>query len=149
MDTGSWYHGDTWDGVVFQPHKNIQWVGFGIFISNHDETTFKLKYKHKINDGGESEEKIIDVDCSLAKENVVDFIFEEPIAVAAEEKLHITTSHQIEGGNNTSFRGQNGSEFETVENQHMGLFTIMDSDTDRNSSGIWGGQTPSIFFHLD
>lgn len=39
-ESGQWYHGDTWDGVVYQPHKNIQWCGFGAFIPNHSEATF-------------------------------------------------------------------------------------------------------------
>ena len=92
-ESGQWYHGDTWDGVAYQPHKNIQWCGFGVFIPNHDETEFKLKYKHKINDGEESQETILDLQCSDAVENIIDILFDEPVPVAAEDKLHIVTSH--------------------------------------------------------
>lgn len=92
-ESGQWYHGDTWDAVVYQPNKNIQWCGFGVFIPNHNEAQFDLKYKHKINDGTVSEETVLTLNCADAVDNIVDVVFEDPVAVAADEKLHIITSH--------------------------------------------------------
>jgi len=44
--------------------------------------------------------------------------------------------------------GNNGSSYETYENEHMGLFKLEEPGDSGNGTSIYSGQIPEILYHL-
>ena len=47
-----------------------------------------------------------------------------------------------------TYHGENGDEYDNVENEHMGLFKIEDSENDQNGTGLYSGQFWEILYKL-
>jgi hypothetical protein len=78
-------------------------------------------------------------------------LLEEPIEVKAEQKLKITewtSKNELPGDYVYNWYGQNGGDYATCQNEHMGLFRLEETGDSGNGTSIYSGQIPQILYYL-
>ena len=81
------------------------------------------------------------------------FKFEEIVDVPAGAKLGVQVfiaKSLSENSYVTTYSGSDGSgtDYKTLENEHMGLFEIESHSDSANGTSVSSGQIPELFYHL-
>lgn len=79
-------------------------------------------------------------------------MFKNTYDVNANSKITITTwiSRNFSSSTNVNtYYGTDGYNFATVENEHMGLFTVESSGDSGNGTSVSSGQIPAILYYLE
>ena len=113
-----------------------------------DDPDYELKYKLEI-DGATVEECPPKKYSNWEETFFKTVMFENTYDVNANSRITITIwiarSFSSSQGVNTYY-GTDGYNFTTVENEHMGLFTIESSGNSSNGTSVSSGQIPAILY---
>ena len=76
---------------------------------------------------------------------------EEPIDVPAESSLEIIVWIALSMTDFTyvnTWSGNNGEQFNEIDNENKGLFKIESSNDNQNGTGVYSGHFPELFYYL-
>lgn len=153
----SHYEYSTWsnsgnnpDGIIYIATKSLTIAGFVSYAAK-DDPDYELKYRLQI-DGSTVEEwppkKYSNWEDTFFKT----ILFNNTHDVNENSKIWITIwiSRNFSSSTNVNtYYGSDGYNFATVENEHMGLFTVDSSGESSNGTSVSSGQIPAILYYLD
>lgn len=151
------YEGSEWsnsgssaDGIIFKPTKDILFSGFSTWAP---KTEPKYEMKYKIEVAG----KVICQDQNRTEYSKFEdtyynrVMFDTPYEVKADQKIKMTwwiSKYFNHNENVYTYYGTNGSDYATIQNEHMGLFEIDASDDSGNGTSVFSGNFPEIFYYI-
>ncbi|CAI2373630.1 unnamed protein product [Moneuplotes crassus] len=136
------------DGVCFVPSKNIILCGFSTCAAR-DHSQYEMKYQVKVNDTEVEEDTIIA--SGWEDEFYYRHKLNEVRSVKAGQKIEIVVwiAKNISTNDELStYNGSGGDDYEKIENEHMGLFKIENSNNSNNGTSVGYGHFPEIFYFL-
>jgi len=141
------YYGTTIDAIAFVPNQSVVLCGFALYSTDKD--SFEVKYKIYVDDVIMEEEdnlKCYEWEdkfyCRLKTKNLIE--------IKAGSKLEITTQIAKQFSNNeyvSCYYGDGGDRWATVENEHMGLWTV-EASSKSGSSSVGYGNFPEIMYYI-
>lgn len=147
----TWHNsGSSYDRIAFVPQKDIAFAGFSTFAAKTDSKYF-IKYKIDI-DGVVIIDQNQPVECSNFQDKYYNrIIFETPYDVKALSKIHIMcwiSGNFSNSSNVLTYYGSNGGSYDSIKNEHMGLFKLEEPGSSSNGTSISYGHYPEIFYYL-
>ena len=143
-----WLNSGEPDSIVFIPNKNIKLCGFTWYAAV-EKNSYEMRYIVRIDNVKVEEETITWSNWEDIYYNRVRL--KSSYDVSANSKIcfdwciaeSLQSNEWIE-----TYHGENGDQYEMVENEHMGLFKIEDSENDQNGTGLYSGQFWEILYYL-
>lgn len=142
--------GNSSDGIVFIPTKALTIAGLVTYAAK-DDPDYEVKYKVEI-DGNTVEEGAPKKYSNWEETYFKTIMFENTYEVNANARVTLTVwiSRSFSSSQNVNtYYGTDGYNFSTVENEHMGLFTIESSGNSSNGTSVSSGQIPAILYYMD
>lgn len=151
------YEGSEWsnsgssaDGIIFVPTKDVLLAGFAAWAPK-TEPSYMMKYKAEVDGVVVEEDPNATVYTKFQDTYFNRIMFENPHEVKTGSRIKITIWISKDFSNSSyvyTYYGTNGSDYATVQNEHMGLFTLEASDNSGNGTSVYSGNIPEIFYYL-
>jgi len=136
------------DGIAYLPQKNVKVCGFSTFAARSKDC-YEMKYRVKI-DGTEVEQETITAtgwEDEHYYRHKLNGVYDAP----AGSKIDISVWIAENLGSNSyveTYYGEDGNSYETIENEHMGLFKIESGDDSNNGTSVYSGHLGEIMYYL-
>lgn len=147
---GTWSCGGSADAIAFITTKPLSIAGFVVYVPK-EEPEFDLNYKISV-DGATLEEgptkKYKDYEDTYYKT----IMLENTYAVKANAKINILVRIAKDLSSSSylyTYYGTDGYNYSSVQNEHMGLFTVDYGEGGSNGTSTSSGQIPAILYYLD
>ena len=142
------YYGTTIDAIAFVPSQNVVLCGWAIYATDRD--SFELKYKIYVDDTVVEDEDTPVVWSEFEDKFYFRMKTKKLHEIKAGSKLELTL--QIAKTFSTNeyvswYYGERGDDWATVENEHMGLWTV-EYSSKSGSSSVGYGNFPEIMYYV-
>ncbi|CAI2372763.1 unnamed protein product [Moneuplotes crassus] len=137
------------DAVVFIPTQNIKLYGFSTYASK-DQPQYEMKYEITI-DGTEVEKETVTAS-EWEEEIFYRHKLNDSYQVSCGQKIQITVwiaKNLASFDYVTTYSGNHGSDYASIENEHMGMFKIENGSCSNNGTSVTSGHFPEIFYYLE
>ncbi|CAI2373399.1 unnamed protein product [Moneuplotes crassus] len=136
------------DAITFVPTQNVKVCGFSCYAAKQ-KPSYEMKYKIKINETVVEEEQVEAT--GWEDEHYYRHRLKGAYNAASGSKIEMVcwiaenlSSHSYV----ETFYGEDGYNYEQVENEHMGLFKIESCGESQNGTGLYSGHFGEIFYYL-
>ena len=146
-----------WDGIKFIPNQNIRVYGMGVFERHPSGGAWKLGYKYKLHDNNDNlilESQVWEEDIVPDPSEVVDHVIKHRF-VNHFDGIEVRSGFKFDwsmwmGGDgvNRCYMSETGSNYATIENPDMGLFTLKDSSNSANATSLSRGIVAGILYRI-
>lgn len=137
-----------WDAIIVIPSRDVTIMGIGIYEAE-PSIDFEIGWKYVIEDSAGSEIFKSEIyEESVSKEGADDCIIKHQfqnvkgIEVKNDQRIHICMWMRV---SNCRY-SEAGSNYDDIENEHMGLFQFKNSALSSNSTEVNRGIIPAILY---
>ncbi|CAI2373142.1 unnamed protein product [Moneuplotes crassus] len=136
------------DAIIFIPNQNIRLCGFSTFAATTDHQ-YEMKYIVKINGIIVEQDQVTASGWEDKYYHRYTLQDTYPVQLGQDISLTVWIAKDISSHQYVStYAGSNGNDYTTIDNEHMGLFTIKSTKESRNGTSVSSGHFPEIFYHL-
>lgn len=141
------YYGSTTDAIGFIPTQNVILCGFTLYST--DQPQFQIKYKIYVDDNvvEEDEMTLSEYEDKYYKRLRLKGFHEIKAGSLLEITCQIAKDFSGSDQYVSCFYGEGGSEWETVENEHMGLWKV-EASSKSGSSSVGYGNFPELMYFV-
>jgi len=139
------------DAITFIPSKNIALFGFGMYYTFSGPDTYTIRYEIILDEETKLENTVV-----ISKRGDTEQIskvflneYQEPMFVSGGTKITVSVVYPTFENESRLQVGHYGNEYDSLEGNEPGLFTIEDSSRSHNGTGSSSGQIPELYYSLE
>eukprot|EP00826_Nyctotherus_ovalis_P066281 TRINITY_DN9783_c0_g2_i1.p1 TRINITY_DN9783_c0_g2~~TRINITY_DN9783_c0_g2_i1.p1 ORF type:complete len:350 (-),score=69.90 TRINITY_DN9783_c0_g2_i1:45-1094(-) len=139
------------DAIAFIPSKGIVLFGFGMYYTLSGPETYTIKYELILN-----EEVKLENTATISKGDNPEQIWQvffnehrEPVFIPGGMKVVVSVLYTEFNNDSRLQVGHQGNEYDSVQGNEPGLFTVEDTGRSHNGTGLSSGQIPELYYSVD
>eukprot|EP00826_Nyctotherus_ovalis_P037086 TRINITY_DN3358_c0_g1_i1.p1 TRINITY_DN3358_c0_g1~~TRINITY_DN3358_c0_g1_i1.p1 ORF type:complete len:339 (+),score=73.13 TRINITY_DN3358_c0_g1_i1:103-1119(+) len=150
-DSRGWYLSrSSGDAVSFTAARAIYLFGFGMYYTKEGPKSYTMRYELLVNEEMVKSDVVV-MDNSDDGTQIVQVFFDKeykPISVDAGAKMTIVVKYLEFDEATRLLVGTSGENYNAVEDNEHGLFTVEESGLSGNGTDVHAGQIPELYYSL-